>query len=323
MAETHTYLQINSRCNQKCVFCNRPPVGFESDDYPFSKIKEELDRLKRENITHRVILTGGEPTLHPKLSGIIMEAKKRGFIVEIQTNGTMFGVKELMAWRKAGLDIINFAFHSHREEISNKLRGINYGSKTIVDNIKSASQLGFELHLIHVINSVNYKDMPAMIDFVHDLDIRSGRFYLNLSIVVPDGWAWENKWIIPRMADIGPYLRKACRKCEEYKINFDISEIVPLCHVKGFETHAVSTNFRFTGLKILDDYYSGQRILDFKKPDHTVANKAPQCVECSMNEICGGFYPRLKVLYGVSDFKPRHDDPRKIVNKIRPKKRHG
>jgi len=321
MAELHTYLQVNSRCNQKCVFCNRPPVGFESDDYPLEKIDQKFSELKKEGQTERVILTGGEPTLHPQLNEIILSGKKRGFMIEVQTNGTLFGAKELEKWKKSGLDIINFAFHSHKEETSNKLRGINYGFQKIIDNIKYASQLGFELHLIHVINSVNYKDLPEWIDFVKTMGLR--RFYVNLSIVVPDGWAWENQWIIPKMADIGPYLRKACRKCEEYGINFDISEIVPLCHVKGFETHAVSTNFKFTGLKIADDYYVGRRILDFKKPNRIVANKAPRCAECSMNEICGGFYPRLKTLYGVSDFKPRHDDPRKIIDKIRPKKNNG
>lgn len=321
MAQTHTYLQINSRCNQRCVFCNRPPVGSKSDDYSIDKINQKFNELRETRQTGRIILTGGEPTLHPDLNKIISSGKKNGFVIEIQTNGTLFGAEELEKWKKSGLDIINFAFHSHKEEISNKLRGIDYGFREIIDNIKYASRLGFELHLVYVINAMNYKDISEMVDFVDAMGLKN--FYLNLTILVPDGWAWRNYWIIPRMVDIGPYLREACRKCEEYGINFDISEIVPLCHVKGFETRVVSTNFKLSGLKISDDYYSGNRILDFGKPDRVMANKAPQCAKCSMNEICGGFYPRLKTLYGVSDFKPRRDDPRKIIDKIRPKKNNG
>ncbi len=314
MAEIHTYLQINTNCNQKCVFCNRPPINYNPRVYSLTEVGKEIRKLRRNKDITRIILTGGEPTLHPQLAEIIKEGKKSGFGVEIQTNGTTFAKKELAVWKKAGLNIINFAFHSHKEKISNKLRGVNYGFEKIIENIHAARDQGFEIHLVHVINSLNYKSMPVFVDFVHSLKLKN--FYLNLSLVVPDGWAWENRWIIPKSADIGPYLRRACEKCVEYDIRFDISEIVPLCLVKGFESHAVSTNFRLKGLNILDDYYQGERILDFSDPGEEMAAKASQCVKCTMNSICGGFYPKLKQLYGTADYKPRRDSLKKVIEKF-------
>jgi len=307
--EMHVYLQVNSVCNQKCVFCNRPPT----DDYnkgeivSIKKIKDKINELSKDRYIKRIIFTGGEPTLHPKLSEIIHYTKRYGFVTEIQTNGTLLNSDKLHDLKKAGLNIINFAFHSHKKNISNKLRGVDFGHEKIISNLKLANKIGFEMHIIHVINSMNYQDLPEFIDYVNNMHLHN--LYLNLSIVVPEGWAWENKWIIPRMRDIKPYLIEAMKRCKKYNINFDVSEIVPLCIVNGFEDYAISTNFKFSNVKISDDYYSGKRTLDFANPSSEYAAKAPQCKDCSVNEICAGFYPRLKELYGTDDFIPRHDEP--------------
>ena len=314
--EMQVYIQTNSTCNQKCIFCNRPPT----EDYnkggvvQYKKIKKKIDQLSKSSHIKRIIFTGGEPILYPELAKIIHYTKERGFITEIQTNGTLLNQDKLLELKRAGLDIINFAFHSHKKKISNKLRGVNFGYEKIINNLKLANKLDFNIHIIHVINSMNYKDLPGFVEYVNRLKLKN--LYLNLSIVVPEGWAWKNKWIIPRMIKIKPYLIKAMKKCDKHGLKFDVSEIVPLCIVDGFEDHAISTLFKLSNVKISDDYYTGNRVLDFVNTSTEQAIKAPQCKNCSFNKICAGFYPRLKELYGVSDFIPRHDDPLLLFKKI-------
>ncbi len=312
--EIHTYIQINSVCNQKCVFCNRPPEG---DKKIVVKLEEIKKRIKEASINpgaKRIIFTGGEPLLYPNLSEAVHWAKKYGFTTEIQTNGTFLNIKKLSELKKTGLDIINFALHSHKKNISNKLRGVNFGFEEIVNNLRLADKMGFKIHIIHVINSINYKDLPKFIDYVNNLNLHT--LWLNLSIVVPEGWAWDNKWIIPRMRDIKPYLIEAMKRCKKYKIKFNVSEIVPLCIVNGFEEHAISTLFKISNLEIVDDYLTGKRSLDFVNLASDYAAKAPQCQECTFNNICAGFYPRLKELYGVNDFIPRKDNSLAVLKKI-------
>jgi MoaA/NifB/PqqE/SkfB family radical SAM enzyme len=310
------YIQVTSMCNQRCVFCNRPPSlsRTERSVTPLSLIKNKIKELSYNPSVKRIIFTGGEPLMYSQLIDAIRYAKKFHFITEIQTNGTLLSLEKLTILKKTGLDIINFAFHSHIKTISNRLRGVNFGYNDIIRNLKLADKSGFEIHIIHVINSLNYEDLPDFIDFIQKLSLHN--LYLNLSIVVPEGWAWENKWIIPRMKNVKPYLLKACKKCEQYKIKFDISEIVPLCIVPGFEKHAVSTVFKVRNLIITDDYFTGKRYINFADLNKEQAMKAPQCTNCTLNNICAGFYPRLKDLYGYKDFKPRHDDPMKIINDI-------
>ena len=314
--EIHAYIQANTACNQKCLFCNRPPTEEyrKNQITEIEHIKKRIDKSAEDWKIKRIIFTGGEPTLHPKLPELASYAKKYGFKAEIQTNGTLLNEEKLKKLQEAGLDIINFALHSHKKEISNKLRGVDFGYEKINENIKLASDMDFEIHMIHVINSLNFKDLQEFIDFENELKLP--KLYLNLSIVVPEGWAWGNKWIIPKIRDIEPYLQQAMKRCQEYGIKFDVSEIVPLCIMQNFEEHAVSTLFKLSKMKILDDYYTGQRFLDFANPSSEYAQKAPQCKNCTFDKICAGFYPRLKKLYGIDDFQPRTDDPFPVLKKL-------
>ncbi len=314
--EIHTYLQIGSTCNQKCLFCNRPPVdeNVKFQDQQIDVIKKKIAELSKNRKIKRIIFTGGEPTLYPALLEFISFAKTYGFTTEIQTNGTILNGEKLKELKKARLDILNIALHSHKETVSNKLRGVNFGYKKIIENIRIAGKIGFEIHIIHVINAFNFNDLPEFIDFIHKMKL--DKLYLNLSIVVPEGWAWKNKEVIPRIRDIKPYLQEAMKKCRDYGIKFDVSEIVPLCIMQGFENHAVSTLFKLSNMKIMDDYYTGQRILDFNNPSIGYAQKAPQCEKCTFDKICAGFYPRLKDIYGTADFVPRTDDPSLVLKKL-------
>jgi len=311
--EIHTYIQINTTCNQRCVFCNRPPETSTKQVFKLEGIKKRIKEISKNPEVKRIIFTGGEPLLYPRLSEVIGWAKKYGFTTEIQTNGTLLHTK-ISELKKAGLNIINFAFHSHKKDVSNKLRGTKFGFEEIINNLRLADKMDFQIHIIHVINSLNYQDLPQFIDFVNKLDLQ--KFWLNLSLVVPEGWAWENKWIVPRMRDVKPYLIKAMKRCKKYHYKFDISEIVPLCIVNGFEEHAISTLFKISRLKIIDDYLTGKRSLDFTNPTSNYASKAPQCQRCTLNNICAGFYPRLKELYGVADFIPRKDSPIPVYKKL-------
>lgn len=314
--ETSVYIQTNSSCNQKCIFCNRPPNNsYKNTSFTsLAEIKKKIKTLSNDPACKRIIFTGGEPLLYPRLLEAIIYAKKYNFIVEIQTNGTLLSLNKLKDLKQAGLDIINFACHSHKKLISNQLRGVSFGYETIIQNIELANKFGFDIHIIHVINTLNYKDLSDFIDFLHELNIK--RLTLNLSIVVPDGWAWENKWIIPRLKDIKPCLQKAMQKCVDHDIQFDVSEVVPLCIMQGFENHDISTTFKLKNTKITDDYLTGKRDLNFSDLDSARAIKAPQCKKCSVNEVCAGFYPRIKELYGVTDFKPRKDDLQQLLKRL-------
>ena len=89
-------LNLTRRCNLKCVMCEQHrhdpgPTGLPWYDprreLPLSAWVGLLDQVAA--FRPRLYLTGGEPTLYPHFAAFLTEAKRRGFVVHLQTNGTL------------------------------------------------------------------------------------------------------------------------------------------------------------------------------------------------------------------------------------------
>jgi MoaA/NifB/PqqE/SkfB family radical SAM enzyme len=94
-------LDLTRRCNLKCMMCNQhrhaaaPPLGLgwydPKQELPLSTWTDLLDQVASFRPRPKLYITGGEPTLHRDFPELIQAAKKRGFMVHIQTNGTRLG----------------------------------------------------------------------------------------------------------------------------------------------------------------------------------------------------------------------------------------
>lgn len=75
-------------CNMKCGYChNKHILGF---DAPKVEILEVMNYLsKRKGMIKGVVVTGGEPTLQPDLIDFISAIKKMGYLIKLDTNGTL------------------------------------------------------------------------------------------------------------------------------------------------------------------------------------------------------------------------------------------
>ena len=78
-------LLVNRGCNLRCSFCD---LWEEHVHMPFEQILPLLDDAAAIG-TRTLVLTGGEPFLHPDLFAIVEAARARGMGVNITTNGTL------------------------------------------------------------------------------------------------------------------------------------------------------------------------------------------------------------------------------------------
>ena len=86
------YLRLTNECNRACEFCyfaaDPKPQGNMSEQLVHEIIEKELDMHTEERYL-RVILSGGEPTLHPELYSIVKGlTAKESLQVVLETNGT-------------------------------------------------------------------------------------------------------------------------------------------------------------------------------------------------------------------------------------------
>ncbi len=94
-----------SGCNLRCPYCHNcslldkpPDISGRSDE--FWKFLE-----KRKGLVDGVVISGGEPTLHPYLKEYIRELQQMGFKVKLDTNGLLPEVIEAFACDYVALDI--------------------------------------------------------------------------------------------------------------------------------------------------------------------------------------------------------------------------
>lgn len=74
-------------CNFRCPYCHNAEL-LEGNTQPVLSADDLLAFLKkRHGILEGVCITGGEPTLHPELPGLLRAIRELGYGVKLDTNG--------------------------------------------------------------------------------------------------------------------------------------------------------------------------------------------------------------------------------------------
>ena len=78
-----------SGCNFRCGFCHNAPLMGRVDAATMRWTDvEEACRKFRENWVESVVVTGGEPTLHPGVFAIVNKLREWNFSIKLDTNGS-------------------------------------------------------------------------------------------------------------------------------------------------------------------------------------------------------------------------------------------
>jgi len=78
-------------CNFRCGYCHNPGLVLpeltrETPTIPVDEVLHYLD--SRKNWLNGVVVTGGEPTIHPDLPDFLQQIHALGYAVKLDTNGT-------------------------------------------------------------------------------------------------------------------------------------------------------------------------------------------------------------------------------------------
>lgn len=118
------YLHLTSRCNLRCSYCYASPgpnTERNGHDLPVPVAREVLSQARDLGVDE-VVVTGGEPLLHPQAVDIVEEAKGMGFQVNLLTNG--LGIERGLARRLASAcDQITISLDSAEPAIHDRHRG--------------------------------------------------------------------------------------------------------------------------------------------------------------------------------------------------------
>jgi len=84
-----TAIVFTGGCNFRCPFCHNPELitGLDKTPvYPWEEIEKFLN--KKRGWIDAIMITGGEPTIHPDLPQVLKKIKEKGYSVGVATNAS-------------------------------------------------------------------------------------------------------------------------------------------------------------------------------------------------------------------------------------------
>ncbi|MBN1877844.1 MAG: radical SAM protein [Anaerolineae bacterium] len=192
-------IALTYRCNNACPHCYNAPdhIGMASVSLP--EWRRVVDTLTGIGVPH-LILTGGEPTLHPDLAAIIRHADSNGHIVGMNTNGRLLAHQDKMAAiADAGLNHVQITLESSRTEVHNTMVGVDAirsdstrgtAFAQTVQGIQNALASGVHTITNTTLTRCNQDHVLEIVDFLYELGLRTfamnGMIYAGGGIAAPD-----------------------------------------------------------------------------------------------------------------------------------------
>jgi len=195
MQQKRTWVRISNACNSKCLFC------LDSDSQNWSlvedkKIKEEIRRWYKKWEFNKIIISGGEASIHPKFSEYINYAQNIWYDkIQTITNGIKFEnldfCKEIIdSW----LQEITFSLHGHNPLIHDYLTWIPWSFQKAIKGLLNIRKFfpNIIVNIDIVLNKVNINFIPDIIRFYNKLWV----YEFDLLQIIPFGRAISNKNIL-------------------------------------------------------------------------------------------------------------------------------
>lgn len=302
------YIQVVRHCNHFCGFCSNPTTPYT---HTFESMKVLVDDFVKRGY-FGVILTGGEPTLHPELPRICRYATDRGLHVRMITNGTRLADKAFAKeMADAGLKLVHVSVYSIQEDIEARLRGMPGTLKPAWDAIGNAHEFGIDVNINCVINRLNADHLDANVRYIVENHPYVRHFVWN-NLDPSMGRAEVNQaQYTPRLADFELSLARAMRLLHKTGRTFRV-EKVPLCYMAEFAWASTETRKIVKGEERIVHFLDAKQTVRQTDWEHVYS---PACQSCSVRQICGGLFDRGNA-YDPAELAPMFVSPDDIVEAI-------
>jgi pyruvate formate lyase activating enzyme len=161
-------------CNMRCLYCYNPDIVLGKGKLSF---QDALKFLKtRVNLLDGVVLSGGECTLHKNIINLIIEIKKMGLLIKVDTNGTNPGMIEFLLKEKL-IDYVALDFKAPTDKFKSITNSDLYLSFISSLKLLISSAIPFEVRTTIHSTLLVQNDFQKMIDVLEKFDYK-GSYYI-------------------------------------------------------------------------------------------------------------------------------------------------
>lgn len=187
------HFELTPLCNFSCDMCfihmSKHQVEKQGGLLPLVQWLNFACQLKEMGVLF-LLLSGGEPLLFPRFPELYAQLKKMGFILTINTNGTLIteDVAELFA--RLVPRRVNITLYGGSNETYLRLCGAPHGFDQCVEAVKRLRDRHIDVKLNCTLTRKNQDDFPAIMAFADEMQLP-----------------------VTFNSYLSPYLRKACQGC--------------------------------------------------------------------------------------------------------------
>lgn len=299
-------LQLNTNCNQQCLFCSNSeiPDYFLSTAAAKKEIKKAID-----DGAEIIAFNGGEPTLRNDLPALVDYIKKlKGKTnVILLTNGMRLS-DERYAARLKKINIISVSLHGARATTNDKLTKIKGSFQKSLTGAKIVRDLGYNLLVFYyVITAVNYREAPDFVKLIIENFPEDRIRGITFAYPYISGRMKSHLDLQPKFSKFIPFLLKARNLCRDNNIDFNIAScgLMPLCAVGDLRDQILKNNRRYNEktIKTATKFGDGKYILstnEFQKENFV---RSPQCQKCAYQKLCPGVWKAYAEIYGTGELR--------------------
>lgn len=304
--------KIISQCNDFCDFCleykfiksGRPPLSLE-------EFKKNYFYLKKKFHPDYVILTGGEPTLHPQFFEILDFLKKQRATFRIITNLLKFNEKDFL--KKLKVYFSNFRGKKQASQSKiivsiNDLSEKGRIAKERFEGLKKALKLGLPLMITTVIYRDNLKDLPEISKRLKNLFRRyatDGFLHIEFRMIYIEGTSPEllKKSLPINFQKVKNSVEAAMRVLDVPKVNVTLWNF-PLCYldnpIKFKDKSLIERQVR----RLIKIHKNAQLKNAQIRNWEIYLKKNLACQKCSLNNYCSGIDQAYIRKYDFPQLRP-------------------
>jgi radical SAM protein with 4Fe4S-binding SPASM domain len=154
------YWLLTEACNLNCGYCIRG-----KKNSLFIKLEDYVYCFQKNNFTDdQILLTGGEPMLHPQFIEILKFTLNRAKCVAVNTNGTINKFDKLPYDQRLHIQISL----DGTKDVHDMIRSAGSFEQTW-NNIKIVDNQGINYNISTVVNATNFAFLGDLIPYLHSL----------------------------------------------------------------------------------------------------------------------------------------------------------
>lgn len=292
--------RFGEQCNYRCPMCsNTGERGLFF--HPVEELCQRADFLQEHGF-RRVVVTGGEATIHPGFWTVIEHLAARGMVWDTNTHGRTYARPGFAERAVAtGLQRAIVSLHSHQPAVSAEIFGVDEAAHFgTVQGIERLLEVGVPVMVNCVLSRRN---LPHVEDYVEWV-ARHFRKGVTLKVVFPSTIGKGGRWDAIaglRYEDVRAPVQRMRERARESRLRLHF-ESFPNCILGDAEARPVGRS-AFGESHYLDDA-NGRRVYSMRFIEAELSAHGEACRTCPALARCPGVARAYLRRFGVAEFVP-------------------